>query len=104
MKVLISTLKEELETVKRLEKRYADKISDLPKGSLVVRKVRDGSYAYLTYREGTKVKQKYLGKADPDLIKSYRDKITKRKNYKRKLASMREQKKILRKALRGKSK
>ena len=104
MNVLISTLKEELKTVKRLERKYTDKIEILPKGSLVIRKLRNGQYAYLTYREGSKVKQKYLGKADPELVKTYRNDISKRKEYKKKLVSVREQKKILGKALRGKTK
>lgn len=103
MSILESTLKEELETVKRLENKYSQKISELPKGSLIVRSIRKGKYAYLTYREGSKVKQKYLGKATPELVNTYRSKITKRKEYKEKLASVREQKKILRKALRGKT-
>lgn len=104
MKVLVSTLKEELETVKRLEKKYAKGISELTKGSFVVRKIRGRKYAYLTFRDGSKVRQKYLGRATPELIKSYRDEIDKRKNYKKKLESVREQKKILKRALRGKAK
>ena len=104
MKVLVSTLKEELETVRRLEKKYIEKMKALPKGSLVVRNIRGKKYAYLTYREGARVKQKYLGKADIELIRSSRSKIKQRREYKQKLDSVREQKKILRKALRGKTK
>jgi len=48
MNVLISTLKEELATVKRLERKYLKALEDLPHGSFVVRTVRGKKYGYLT--------------------------------------------------------
>ncbi len=104
MNILISTLREELATVKRLEKRYIKQLGELPRGSLVVRTVRKNKYVYLTYREGSKVKQRYLGKVDPDLLQSIKEQIKKRNDLKGKLKSVREQKRILERALREKSK
>lgn len=104
MNILISTLKDELAAVEQLEKRYNQQLAELPKGSLVVRNIRGNKYAYLTYREGAKVKQKYLGKASADLIESVKGQIDKRNELKRKLKSLKEQKRILKRALREKSK
>lgn len=104
MKILISTLKEELATSKRLEQKYKKQLGELPQGSFVVRTVRHKRYGYLTYREGTKVKQRYLGPVDEETIGLYREAVKNRKEYKRKLKSVKGQIKILKKALRGKTK
>jgi len=104
MNVLISTLKEEMATVKRLEKKYLAKINELPKGGFITRTVRGRKYGYLTYREDGKVKQRYLGLLDDKTLQSYRLAIVQRIEYKRKLKSVREQKKIINRALRGKTK
>lgn len=104
MNILISTLKEELATAKRLEKKYIKRISGLPCGSFVLRAIRDRQYGYLTFREGGKVKQQYLGTLSEEKIKYYRSSMAERAEYKRKLKSVREQIKIINRALRGKTK
>lgn len=104
MNVLISTLREELATVKRLERKYLKEIEACPHGSFVVRTVRDKKYGYLTYRDGAHVKQQYLGRMNEKEISSYRKTIAKRNDYRKKLRSIREQKKILMRALREKAK
>lgn len=104
MKILISTLKEELATSKRLERRYAKQLKGLPQGSFVVRTIRNKKYGYLTYRDGEKVRQKYLGPVDEKAISFYRNDIKNRKEYKEKLKSVRGQIKVLKRALRGKAK
>jgi hypothetical protein len=102
--VLIATLRDELATTKRLERKYLQKIAELSMGSFVVRRVRGGTYAYLNHREGARVVQQYLGKATDELIASYRKAGELKKEYQRKLKSVREQRKILERALRGKAK
>ncbi len=104
MNILISTLNEELSTIKRLEQKYLKKIAALPKGSFIVRRVRNKKYGYLTYRENNKVKQKYLGPMTEDQISTYKNHTKQKKEYKKKLKSIREQKKIIERALRGKAK
>jgi len=103
MSILVSTLKEELASVLRLEKRHHTTLLTLPQGSFIVRNVKGRLYGYLTFREGNKMRQKYLGRLDEAQIKSYRSKTEQRKELKKKLKSLGEQKKILRKALRGKT-
>lgn len=104
MSVLISTLKEELATAKRLEKKYMRRIKELPRGSFISRSVRSKQYGYLTFREEGKVKQKYLGALNEERISFYKNAMAQRAEYKRKLRSVREQIKIINRALRGKTK
>jgi len=104
MNILISTLKEELATAKRLEKKYMKRIGELPRGSFISRDIRGKQYGYLTFRENGKVKQEYLGCLNEDRISFYRNAMSQRAEYKRKLKSVREQMKIINRALRGKTK
>jgi hypothetical protein len=104
MNILLSTLREELRTVQRLEKKYSQALLKLPTGSFVLRNIKDKKYGYLTYRDGNAVRQKYLGKLNEEEIKQYRDISKRRKDLKTKLKSIREQKKILERALREKAK
>ncbi|MFA6035012.1 MAG: hypothetical protein WC889_19090, partial [Myxococcota bacterium] len=57
--------------------------------------------AYLNRRDGKKVRQQYLGKATDELIDSYKKTGEQKKEYQRKLKSVREQIKVLERALRG---
>lgn len=104
MSILISTLKEELATAGRLEKKYLKKIGEMPKGSFIIRTIRGRQYGYLTFREGGNVKQEYLGLLNEERINFYRSAMAQRAEYKRKLKSVREQIKIINRALRGKTK
>jgi hypothetical protein len=104
MNILISTLKEELATAKRLENKYIEKLEALPRGSFIIRIVCNKQYGYLTFREDGKVKQEYLGSLSEDEVEYYRNAMTQRAEYKRKLKSVREQIKIINRALRGKTK
>ena len=54
-------LKKERERNERMQSEYKQRVSLLPKGVLVVRKINDKEYCYLRYREGKKVIQKYYG-------------------------------------------
>lgn len=104
MNILISTLKEELATAKRLEGKYLQKIKELPRGSFITRTIRDKQYGYLTFRENGKVKQEYLGSLNEERTNFYKSAVDQRAEYKRKLKSVREQIKIIERALRGKTK
>lgn len=104
MKILISTLKEEFASVKGLERKYLKKIGEMPNGSFIVRTVGKKKYGYFTFRDGEKIKQKYLGSLDNEAIENYRAQIKRRQALKEKLKSVREQMKVLGRALRGKTK
>lgn len=104
MNVLISTLKEELSTVNRLERKYLDGLKKLPDENFIVRQVRGGKYVYANKRVRHKVVQRYVGKATDELVKRCKEQMAKKKEYKKKLKSVREQKKMIERALRGKTK
>jgi len=104
MNILLSTLKEELKTVKRLEKKYLRELNKIPIGNLILRNIKGKEYCYLTYRDGKAVRQKYLGKLTEDEIEKYHNISSRRKELRGKLKNIREQKKILERALRGKAK
>jgi len=104
MNILISTLKEELATVKRLENKYSKELSKLPKGSFILRKVKGKNYGYLTYRDGSKVKQKYLGRLNDADIEKYQNIKKRRKELKEKLKSVKKQRTILERALKNETK
>lgn len=101
MSVLLSVLQEELETAERLERQYLQKIAALPQGSFIVRQVRKRRYGYLTLREARRVVQKYLGSLNDQKIEAFREEMKRRRRYREQLKSVREQIKILKKALRG---
>ena len=103
MNVLISTLKEELKTAKQLERKYLKRLKELPKGSFILRARGERRYGYLTRREGDRIVQQYVGLLNEETIKEYRRAGELKKEYRKKLKSVREQMKILEKALRGKT-
>ena len=104
MNVLITTLKEELATVKRLERKYLGMLGELPDENFFVRQVRGGKYVYANKRVGHKVVQRYVGKATEDLVKRCEDQMARKRDYKKKLKSVREQRRMIERALRGKTK
>jgi hypothetical protein len=85
-------------------KRQTQELARLPRGSFILRIIRGRKYGYLTYREGNKVKQKYLGAMSRESIDHFKSLALKKKSLKEKLKSVRAQKNILERALRGKAK
>jgi hypothetical protein len=103
MNVLLSTLKAELKTLQKAERRYLTKIKHLSQGSIFVRTVGTKRYGYLTRREGGHVVQDYLGSLDDKTIQHYLELMKQKREAKGKLKSVREQLKFLERALRGKT-
>lgn len=103
MNILISTLKEELKTAKQLEHKYLKRLKECPRGSFIIRIRGSKRYGYLTSREGGKVIQQYVGAVDEAKIEQYYHSRELKRDYRKKLKNVREQIKILKKALRGKT-
>ena len=98
--VVLVVLQDELERNRRMQLRYHKEIDQLPKGSLFRRKIRGHPYFYLNYRDKNKVVSKYLGKLDELEAEDIKKRIAKRKRYEDLLKKLRDEEKILTKALR----
>ena len=57
---------------------YTKRLSELPKGSLLIRKINGNEYCYLRYREGEKVIHKYAGTINQ--VGEIKEKINERKH------------------------
>ena len=73
--VVKGVLGEELERSLSLKEKYEKKVNDHPQGYLLERKMGKKVYHYLSYREGGKIQQKYLGVLSPEEVKKYKDQI-----------------------------
>ena len=97
-----AVLREELDNSGRMQERYEQELSKLPKGSLVKRRIRGHEYYYLVYRENGKVHSVYRGKPDAAEIARYGAARDQRAQYRRLLSKVKRQVKFLRGVLRGK--
>lgn len=70
---------------------YEKLISDMPRGSLIIRELNGRQYCYLRYRDGKKVIQKYAGTIDQE--EALRTKIAERKRLVKLLAMLEEESK-----------
>jgi hypothetical protein len=97
-----SVLREELDNSLRMQERYEEELSKLPKGSLVKRRIKGHEYYYLVYRKDGKVHSGYRGKPDPDEIAQYHAARDKRSKYRKLLSQVKRQVSFLKGVLRGK--
>ena len=96
-------LREELGNSRRMKKRYEQELASLPRGSLVKRKIKDGVYYYLVYREKGKFRADYMGVDVPEKkLAEYRDAKELRAKYRHLLSKLKKQIRYLEGALRGK--
>jgi hypothetical protein len=93
MAVLKEMFKEEKERLLKMKKFYEDKIIELPKGSITFKQRGAKKYPYLVYREGKKVRTKYLKLSINDLDKLKFD-LDKRKKYLKLLKEIKEDLKV----------
>jgi len=62
MNMIDDVLEEELSRLIDLKRHYEKKSKLLPKGSVYVKRNSGNPYVYLAYREGGRIKQRYLGR------------------------------------------
>jgi len=79
LEILNGVLNEELERLKKLEKSYAEKIAQLPRGSLIKKNIKGNIYYYLNYRKGKKGVFEYIGKLGKKELERMKEKITERR-------------------------
>ncbi len=94
--LITSVIQNEAKRNEKMIAEYKALISELPKGSLVLRK----NYYYLKYREGGKVCDKYIGK-NPSAVEDIKNKLELRRHYSEMLAHLETEQKAIKKALEG---
>lgn len=81
MEILNSVLKEELNRLKELKKKYEQEISKFPKGCLIKKEIKGHAYYYLNYRGGDKAYFEYMGKLSKDDLEKWERKIRDRNKF-----------------------
>ncbi len=96
---LRGVLEEEFERLKSLSAFYNNKIRELPKGYIAVKRINGRKYVYRSFREKNKVRSKYIGKPSSDEAKQLKKQIESRKDYEAKLKAAKENLKEAKKLL-----
>ncbi len=97
--VVKGVLQEELDRSISLREKYEKKLDEYPQGYLLERKMGGKVYHYLSYREGDRIRQKYLGALSPEEIKKYKDRIRDKKALRRQLVEVKANIKYLERLL-----
>ena len=71
MSIIKSIWAEEIERLKRIYEVMQNTLGKYPKGSIQVKKIKGKEQHYLMWREGKKIKYKYIGN-DLEVIKKVR--------------------------------
>lgn len=100
--VIKGVLAEELENSLRMKKDYEKALSELPKGCLVVKRIRGHEYYYLVRRAAEKISYTYRGKVSEKEKKRYGEAKALRAKYRKLLSQVKKQIKFLKSSLRGK--
>ena len=101
--VIKGMLAEELENSLQMKSAYEEALAQLPRGSLIKKKINGNHYYYVVYREKGKVKFDYKGKTvSPEDIERYAQGKKLRAKYRKSLSQVKKQIKFLRGTLRGK--
>ena len=76
--VIFGMLQEEKQRNLEMQETYKQEIEALRKGSIMTKNVAGHNYYYLKYRQGSKVKNDYIGK-DESAVEDVKREIEKRK-------------------------
>mgnify|MGYP000073641043 CR=1 FL=1 len=98
-----SVIQEALANSRRMERRYAQALRRLGKGSLVKKRIGGHAYYYLAVREGARVRFRYLGKLSAQELRTRQAQHRKRGQYRRLLREVKQQIRFLERSLRDES-
>jgi len=98
--IIRNILIEELERNLEMQKSYKEQIEALPKGKIILKKIKSREYFYLLYRDHDKVKTDYLGSKDKFKTDDLQDKIDQRRYFQETLDKLLLEEKEIRKILR----
>ena len=94
--ILKQVLIEELDRTIRMTAIYKEELEKLPKGSIVIKKIKGRPYNYLQFRDGDKVKSEYINESKVEKVKKY---LERRKELKKSIKRADSNKKSLERAL-----
>jgi len=96
MPVIHDALKEELERLMEKEQAYKNQLALLPKGRIHHKLIGGKKYPYLTYREGGKVKSRYV---KPEELEHVMAQVEQRQQHEKALKSIRADLRMIRKVV-----
>jgi len=100
LSLLINMILEESQRNHLMQQQYEDKINQLPKGTIVPKKIGNYEYYYLKYRHGGKTVTDYIGR-DEKKIEKIQNQINKRKHFKSMLLELKKENKLIHKVAGG---
>jgi hypothetical protein len=86
--IVKSILSEELDRLRALSDKYRDYVSQYPKGSISYKRRSSGVYAYLAFRQGSRVVFKYVGPEKSDQVLKLKENVRLRQAHQKKLQSI----------------
>ena len=95
-------MKEEYDRLVEAERLFSSKIDELPRGTPRIKRIHNREYLYLNRREGTKVVDEYVGRADSERAREILSLIEKRDKLIKQIKQIRAQLKEVKAVLRGK--
>jgi len=101
MSYIKGILKEEYDRLNALVKKYRDKVSEFPAGSVSVKNRNNLPYLYLASRKGRKICFQYIGSLYSDNAQAILKQIEQRKKYGEKLKQARKDLREIEKAVHG---
>ena len=87
MSVISDMLYEEHNRLSRAIDSFENVITELPKGTIIWKNIKNRSYPYLQWREGTKVKSRYIKEKE---LAQVQDNVEQRKEYERNIKGMKD--------------
>jgi len=99
--VVIDILDSERRRLVKLLAKYESQLSELPKGSISIKKRSNRYYAYLAHREGKRVVFDYVGRASSDAARELTQMIERRKEIEDKVRQVKQNLKGVERSLRA---
>lgn len=101
MAIVHDILEDERKRLLELKKQYEDQLTDLPKGSISIKKRRGRNYCYLAFRDEDKVRFKYLGLPESEAVAEMKSSLSRRKDIEANLKQVRQSLQEIERSLRG---
>jgi phosphotransferase system HPr-like phosphotransfer protein len=101
MAVVMDILDNERMRLVKLLAKYESAISQMPRGSISMKKRSNRDYAYLAHREGKRVVFDYVGPASSDAVQELRQMIEQRKELEDKVRQTKRNLKAVERSLRA---